>query len=253
MISAFAARGAAVLTVMLLAVVIVTGSQQREADGSPAVVVPMTATADAILADADAALVARDFVAAREGYALAIEADPDNIKARYGLAVTLSYLDRHAEAALAFRWVVDHGPRHREEVQLARRWLAPPDTAAPVASATATTATAPVDGENAAGSAVLQGRTEWKDTSAPVAQGTLQILVEGAEPATRGKRYSVRGRLNEPYRVAGIEPGQYRLLAQVGMTRLWDHKIKVEADTSTTLDLLEEASVAKSASAAGGS
>jgi hypothetical protein len=192
--------------------------------------------------------MARDYVAAREGYSLVIEADPDNLKARYGLAVALSYLDRHAEATLAFRWVVDRGPRNREEVQLARRWLAPSESVASVLSTTATTA---AEAESPAGSGVLQGRTEWKDTTAPVARGTLQILVEGAEPATRGKRYSVRGRLNETYRVPGIQPGQYRLLAQVGMTRLWDQKVKVEADTSTTLDLLEGASVVKLASPAG--
>jgi hypothetical protein len=91
----------------------------------------------------------------------------------------------------------------------------------------------------------VRGRTEWKDADAPGAQATLQILLVGADERTSGKRFGARGKLNEPYRIAGVVPGEYRLLAQVGMARLWDLKVAVQEAGPTTLDLTQALSMAK--------
>jgi hypothetical protein len=232
----------AALTGVLLAMILtLAGCQQPVVTAPVSVVSTVPAEADAILVDAAAALAARDYVAAREGYALALAAEPDNVTARYGLAVALSYLDRTADATAAFRWVAERGPRDGEEVRLARRWLAEGDSTAVTVASTGTVVR--TDADSANGSGELQGQATWNDTGAPVVHGTLQILLEGSEPATRGRRYSVQGRLNEPYRVPGVIPGEYRLIGQVGMTRLWDRKVTIQPGVSTKLDLTDEISV----------
>jgi hypothetical protein len=50
--------------------------------------------------------------------------------------------------------------------------------------------------------------------------------------------------LNEPYQIARVVPGRYRVIAQVGPIRLWDTTADVREGQPTVLDLAQATSVA---------
>jgi hypothetical protein len=150
---------------------------------------------------------------------------------RYRVAVALSYIGDVEAATEAFRWVVQHADAKREETRLAREWLAAREqpSAAPRGE-TAAPDDAPTTGR-------LTGRADWArydpDSTAP----KLQMMLEGDETATRGRRYFTRTEMPGPYEFPKVVPGRYRLSAQVGPRRLWDLPVTVEAGEGTVLDL----------------
>jgi hypothetical protein len=209
---------------------------------APAAVAPAAPVAALSLEDGNAALARRDYEAAVAAYRAVLAREPGDVAVRYRLGVALGYLDRRDETAEAFRWVAERGRPGSEEVRMARQWLVQagelddPGAARPAGPARTA--------EPAAGGGEVTGRAQWADTTSPLARATLQILLDGADPSTRGRRFGLRTSLNEPFRLAGVTPGEYRLIAQIGMVRLWDTKITVQEGRPTVVDLTPETSAA---------
>jgi hypothetical protein len=205
------------------------------APGSSATAPPAPPGVEDLRAEGDARLAELDWPGAVRAYERVVAQDPRDLRSRYRLGVALANLDRAEEAAAAFAWVGDHGPADLEETGLARRWLAEAGLRAPAAAPRGRDA-APAEREPA-GAGLLQGRTEWSRLDPDRPRPPLQILLEGDDPVTRGRRYATRVRLTEPYRIDGVVPGRYRLMAQVGPVRLWDTSVAVRDGGPTSLDL----------------
>jgi tetratricopeptide (TPR) repeat protein len=198
-------------------------------------------TASELGAEGDARFKRGDYAGAAHAYEQILRSYPKSVRIRYLLGVALAQADRVKEATAAFLWVVDHGRPDREEVRLARQWLAEARVT-PTASATAAhTAQAPAPGPPGA-QGQLTGRTQWDDPEHR--RLSLQIVLEGNDRTTRGQRYWTKVLLNEPYEIAGVPPGRYRAMAQVGPIRLWDTWVDIKAEGPTVLDLTPANSIA---------
>lgn len=185
---------------------------------------------------------AGDFARAIVLYEVALRLDPTSLRGRFALGAALSQLERVEATAEQFRWVVQHGAPGRPEVRIARQWLATAAGLAPrvVARAPApppAVASPPVP-EPKGG--IVRGRTEWPDLPPDRYQLTLQILLIGDDPDTRGHLVGGRTRLGEAFVIRNVPEGAWRLTAQVGMVRLWDTRVDVRAGRPTVVDLTPE-------------
>lgn len=90
----------------------------------------------------------------------------------------------------------------------------------------------------------LEGQSRWTRLERGHPAPRLKILLIGADQGTQGRRYAARTLLNQPYQFEGVEPGAYRLVAQVGMIRLWDLPVTIPGGGTTRLDLTEAAAAA---------
>jgi hypothetical protein len=222
------------------AVVLAAGCQQAP---PPAPRTEVRATFAALRAEGDSALKVRDWTAAARAYEQALIYEPPHLAVRYGRAIALSHLDRRDEAITAFLWVVDNAPLTAEESRVARQWLVeagvrPPPEAAASAAASGDTA------QEAAAGGRLRGKTQWTSLEPGVGPPQLQILLEGDDSATQGRRYWAKVKLNDPYEIAKVVPGRYRMSAQVGPIRLWDTSVTVADGNPTVLDLTPATSIA---------
>jgi hypothetical protein len=214
------------LVTVVLGAAVLAGCQGASAPPPPATL----ASAERLRAEGDARRERGDHEGAFAAYRQAAGLEPGHLVGRYLLGVTAAHLDRHDEAVEAFTWVVEQGAAEREEVRIARQWLIEAGVLQRPAAGQVAAA------ETTAGG-TLRGRTEWRgvDPSRPVPR--LQILLDGDDPITRGKRYATRVNLNEPYTLANVQPGRYRVIAGVGMTKLWLLSITVDDGKPTVLDL----------------
>jgi hypothetical protein len=221
-----------------LAVALLVASCERAP--RPAAVRPSaTQSFEELRAEGATRLAARDWEGALRAYQAALAAEPDRLDVRYGLAVALSHLDRAEEAAQAFTWVVQHGSPDDEAVGVARQWLA--SLARPATGEERSERAATSDDRRASGT--VRGRTEWPDLT-PGTVATLQILLEGDDGGNRDRRYWAKVRLNEPYEIADVVPGGYRIRAQVGPVRLWETRVVVERGRPAIVDLTRTTAVA---------
>ena len=106
--------------VVLVAVACLSGC--RDAPPVPPKATVATAPADP-RGDGDAAAQRKDWAAAATHYALAVQQTPNDLKLRFAYGSVLSHLDRAADAAEQFAWVVQHGAAGSAEVLAARQWL----------------------------------------------------------------------------------------------------------------------------------
>jgi len=137
--------------------------------------------------------------------------------------------------------VADHGPADREEVRIAHQWLIDAGVRKDrVVTAAASDSSAP----SATGTSLVQGRTEWNDLDPSRPRPTVQILLEGDDLDTRGRRYLAKAPLNDPYRIEKVIPGRYRVLAQVGPIRLWETTVSVPDGGPAVLDLTQATAIA---------
>jgi hypothetical protein len=156
------------------------------------------------------------------------------------MGVALARAGRVDEATTAFLWVADHGGPDREEARLARQWLV--EAGLKPASARTSSGEEAARGPGPLGH--LKGRTQWSGLDPARPRPNLQILLEGTDTATRGRRYWAKVPLNDPYEIAGVVPGRYRVMAQVGPIRLWDTTVEIQPDGPTLVDLTPSTSVA---------
>jgi hypothetical protein len=200
------------------------------------------ATAEDPRAEGDARFKRGDYSGAAQAYEQALLGDPQSLAIRYLLGAALAQADRVQEAMAAFLWVVDHGSADREEVRLARQWLAEARVVLTAPAPAVDAAPAPALGE-AGGAGQVTGRTQWTNEHRRL---KLVIVLHGDDTATRGRRYATNVTLNEPYEIAGVVPGRYRVMARVGPIRLWDTSVDVKAKVPTVLDLTPPTSIAPS-------
>jgi tetratricopeptide (TPR) repeat protein len=200
---------------------------------------PVVQSFEELRADGAARLAARDWEGALRAYQAALAVQPDSIDIRYGLAIALSQLDSTDEATQAFAWIVEHGLPDDESVRVARQWLA---SAARPSTGERTSARV-TTGDGGRGLGAVRGQTEWPHLT-PDTTATLQILLEGDDVSSRDRRYWAKVRLNRPYEIADVAPGNYRLKAQVGLVRLWEMRVAVERGRAAVVDLTRATAVA---------
>ena len=185
------------------------------------------------------ALAARgDYEGAWTLYHKALQAAPEDVALWYPLGVTLSHLNQRKETAEAFQYVVRRGDPASEEVRLARLWLVSAGVLAkPVAF---TIAAEPVDltGDRA----VLTGKATWGEPEPGRPVLMARIVLEGLDPAARGKRFATRAPLGQVFRFERLPAGSYRLIGGVAGHRLWDLTLTVDDGKEVTLDLSKETS-----------
>ena len=165
----------------------------------------------------------------------ALSRSPEDVGLHYLVGVTFAHLQRKDDAIIAFRWVVEHGRPGSKEVTGASQWLAENGMLP-----TATVAAATDEEEAVVG--VMEGRSDWPDTDPDKILPRLQLQLEGVGTTTQGKRYGIQTPLNGPYKFPKVRPGDYRLRAQIGFTRLWDMPVTV--GEKTQLDLNQDNAVA---------
>src|SRR5262245_26612929 len=106
-----------------------------------------------------------DHAGAVAKYREALQATPNDVRLRFALGSALSQLDRRAEAAEQFRWVVEHGAPGQEEVALAREWLAAGSDSPGSSSSRQDVTMSPAPGADgqpaSAGVGSIKGKTSW--------------------------------------------------------------------------------------------
>jgi hypothetical protein len=226
----------ALSTLLLLTVLCLpVACQQRRPP--PAVAKPVTL--DDLRAAADARLKAGDYAGAVQALEGAVRLSPADVGLRHLLAIALTHLDRREDAIAAFWWLIAHGNPGSQEVALAREWL----TAAGALPAQTPEAVASAETGEVAGT--LGGKLEWPNLDPELGVPTVQILLTGEDGGTaQGKRYGTKAALNQRYRFDHVPPGRYRLMAQAGMTRLWDLLVTIDDGKPTVLDLTQASSIA---------
>lgn len=230
-------RSFATLLVMA-ALVMPLGCQQTSP--SPSASTPPAAPGlEALRALAYARLNEGDHAGALRALEGAVRLAPGDVALRYLLAVTFTHLDRREDAIATFTWVVEQGRPGSDEVTFARQWLA----SAGVLPSPAAVAVASAD-DDAAVAGTLGGTLEWPHLDPELGAPTVQILLTGDDSAVQGKRYGTKAPLNKRYRFDNVPAGRYRLIAQAGMTRLWDLSVTIDDGKPTVLNLTQASSVA---------
>ena len=233
------------LAFAVLAAVLVAGCGQAPPVAPSPPRTELAPSFDALRADGDARLAAKDWAGAALAYDQALVYQPSSVPVRYGRAIALSHLDRRDEAVTAFLWLVDNAPLTSEASRVARQWLVSAGVRTAPAPKLPVPQPAVAEGTDAASpGGRVYGKTQWTELERGAQHLTLQILMQGDEALTEGRYYGTRVRLNQPYEIKGIAPGRYRLSAQVGAIRLWDTKITVGGGNPTVLDLTPAISIA---------
>jgi len=208
---------------------------------------PTASTPDlaALRVRGDSHLALGEYDAAARAYREAIAMDGHDQALRHRLGVALARLGRLDEAAEAFRWVAANSPAGSDEARIARQWLTEREGGdTPAAKRPDRPAVEMVAAADARPPGRVQGRTEWPDLDPARVRPALQLMLEGDAPDTKERRYAARTLLGDPYSFAGVVPGRYRLMAQVGPIRLWDTRVDVKPGGPTAIDLLPAISVA---------
>jgi hypothetical protein len=226
---------ASILALLTLVTVAIAGCQPHATKTASETVAPAIGV-DELRAAGLADLEAGRYDNALRAFVEALSRAPEDARLHYLVGVTFAQLQRRDDAIIAFRWVLEHGRPGSKEVQGASQWLADNGMLP-----TTTAAAASTDEEDTGGGA-MEGRTDWPglDPERPLPQ--LQMQLEGTGSTTQGKRYGIKTTLNGPYKFPKVKPGDYRLRAQFGYTRLWDMQVTV--GEKTTLDLTQDNAIA---------
>jgi tetratricopeptide (TPR) repeat protein len=202
-------------------------------------------------AEGDAAMAGKRYDEAALKYQTALNQAPEDIALRYALATALSYLDRRDEAIENFRIVMQRGAPGSFEVKAARQWLANAGALGEGESAEATAAATPesiaeAEAAEASTKGKVGGKIEWKGITPQTRMVRINVRLTGEDAANRDVTLGREFKIGRVYEIRNVPPGDYRLVAEVGSTAMWDMKVTVPAAKATALDLTESnASVAK--------
>jgi hypothetical protein len=187
-------------------------------------------------AEGDAAAARKDWPTAVARYGEAVRSASDDVMLRFALASALSHLDRTADAAEHFAWVVQHGDPSQPEVASARQWLRGIGALPGTATVAQTTSTVSADATvaQATGTGGLSGSTSWPGVERHT---PLRIRLRGQTDATKDARDRVTIPLGKPFTFPKVKAGEYRLVGEASGVALWDVPVTVEADKTTTLEL----------------
>src|SRR4030095_530805 len=176
----------------------------------------------------------------------ALQGTPNDVRLRFALGSELTQLDRRAEAAEQFRWVVEHGSPGQEEVALARQWLASASKQEPSSSRRDVTMSSAPGAEGQPGSpggGSIKGKPAWPRVNPGSQTVALELRVNGDDEATTGKSYRLHIGLGRPYTMSDLPAGAYRVVGRSGGVKLWETRVVVGVGTETALDLTESNSV----------
>ena len=185
-----------------------------------------------------------DFERAVVKYQAAVNQEPADVSLRYLLGVALSHLDRRAETAEHFQYVLSHARPGSAELDGARSWLASAgelrDPTASVTPPAAPGQPAPNDPSDEAGpKARLKGKLDWDGIDPHDRLISAEATLVGEDVVTRDVKQQRRFRIGQPYEFRRLPGGKYRLRVTALDTELWDQTVSVEADKETTLDLTQ--------------
>jgi hypothetical protein len=183
-----------------------------------------------------------DHTGAVAKYREALQGTPNDVGLRFALGSELTQLDRRAEAAEQFRWVVEHGSPGQEEVALARQWLASSSEQEPASSRRDVTISSAPGAEGQPGSpgvGSIKGKTAWPSVNPDSQPVALELRFNGDDEATTGKNFRLHIGLGRPYSMSDLPAGAYRVVGRSGGVKLWEQRVVVGAGKETALDLSE--------------
>jgi hypothetical protein len=183
-----------------------------------------------------------DHAGAVAKYREALQGTPNDVHLRFALGSELTQLDRRAEAAEQFRWVVEHGAPGQEEVALARQWLTSASEQEPSSSRRDVTMSSATGAEGQPGSSgigSIKGKTAWPSVNPDSQPVALELRFNGDDEATTGKNYRLHIGLGRPYTMSDLPAGAYRVVGRSGGVKLWEQRVVVGAGKETALDLSE--------------
>lgn len=226
------------IVIAIVAVAFLAGC--RDAPPAPPKATIAAAPADP-RAEGDAAAQRKDWAAAAAHYATAVQQEPDDLKLRFAYGSVLSHLDRVADAAEQFAWVVRHGTPGSADVLTARQWLQQsgavaraPEPAAPPAERTPESAEPRMDPRTG----LVEGKSAWPGVGPdePV-KLSLRMRLQGEDEANKNVRQRLNVEIGTGFTWQRLAPGRYRLLGESKGVTLWDVPVTVEADKTTTVNL----------------
>jgi Tetratricopeptide repeat len=222
------------------------GCQRAPAPAAVAPVEIVGSLTERLKSEGDELLKKGQYEQAVVKYQEALHQAPGDVPIRFGLAVALSHLSRRDETIEHFRFVVQRGVPGSDEVRIAREWLAgigEPAEPEPQPTATASSAPPPAVWSppvSQPGKGRVLGKINWNGIEPRKQRVNLRVTLIGEDTETRDVRLGRPDfKIGRGYEIRDVPPGNYRLLAEVGGTSMWDLKVSVPADKDTTLDLTE--------------
>lgn len=183
---------------------------------------------------ATAALEAGRYPEAADLFRLALERAPESLALRYGLAVSLSYVDRGA-AGREFQWVMDKAQADSPEATESRQWLARAGLLPQAASALNGSS----QSERQAGNAALVGRAlSVEKGPRPEPMRRLQLFLVGQpDSPTKEERYNLRTGEDGSFTFPNVVPGLYMLTNRVVGQPTWRLRVELKPAEEKQLDL----------------
>ena len=226
------------LALVLLGLALASGCSRTPATPAPAASVVGTPREQG-----DLLAGSGDHAGAVAKYREALQATPNDVRLRFALGSALAQLDRRAEAAEQFRWVVEHGAAGQEEVALAREWLAAASENPGSSSSRQDVTISPASGAEgspaSSGVGSIKGKTSWPSVNADTQPVALELRFNGDDAATAGKNFRLHIGLGRPYAMADLPAGAYRVVGRSAGVKLWEQRVVVSAGSETALDLTE--------------
>jgi carboxypeptidase family protein len=184
------------------------------------------------------ALERGDYERAYELYQSALLATPDSVPLHYGVGVSMSFLNRKAEAVRELVWVLEHGDPGSSEVRAARLWLKSVK-ALPAAESGATTATAQEEQtaeQKKDTMATVHGRVVFGETSTDAApKGRMQLFL--MEHPSRVNYFRIRTDEQGNFNFENVPPGVYKLTDRAAGHAIWRLRVELKPGQDLSLDL----------------
>jgi hypothetical protein len=177
---------------------------------------------------ATAALALRQFLAF----------NPNDLEARYGLAVSASHLNSKDEAVREFQWVLANGHEGSPEVEAAREWLL--QAGIPVVTATPRAETPPVEQQPSQRMelAGVSGKAIWEEGGSPKPMPRLQLFLKGVPNSpVRDEYHVLRTDQEGTYRFTDVKPGEYMLTDKIAGRPTWRIRVSLAPGQNVALDL----------------
>jgi hypothetical protein len=179
-----------------------------------------------------------EYERAAELYREALLTTPDSVPFHYGLGVSVSFLNRKAEAVRELLWVLEHGEPGSSEVRAAWLWLKSVK-ALPAAESSATTAAA--QEEQAAEQkkepmAAVHGRVVFGETSTDATpKERMQLFL--MEHPSRVNYFRIRTDEQGYFRFQKVPPGVYKLTERAAGSPIWRLRVELKPGQDLNLDL----------------
>jgi tetratricopeptide (TPR) repeat protein len=183
---------------------------------------------------ATAALEAGRYPEAVDLFRRALERAPESLPLHYGLAVSLSYVNRGA-AGREFQWVMAKAPAGSPEATESRQWL----TRAGLLPQAAPALNGSSQSGRQTGNAVLVGRALSVEKSPrPEPMRRLQLFLVGQpDSPTKEERYTLRTGEDGSFKFPNVVPGPYMLTNRVAGQPIWRLRVELKPAEEKQLDL----------------